>query len=179
MISCVFFDRDGIVNKPPTTRYVERLSEFHILDSFLATLAKVQKLGYAAIVITNQKGLSTGATPLEELNAMHQQLHQRATEKNLKITDIYFCDSPDDNNPRRKPNPGMIFEAAKRYNIDLASSWMIGDNEKDIVAGQLGGCNCILVAPEAKNTRPDFVVPDMSTLAAKVEQIIPSAKWRV
>ncbi len=174
MTSCVFFDRDGIVNLAPTKRYVERREEFHVMEGFLATLAQVSRLGYVAVIITNQKGVSTGATPVVELEAMHSMIHTLARERGLEILDIFYCDAPDENDPRRKPNPGMLLEAAEKHGINLKTSWMVGDNEKDVIAGQRAGCRTIFVGTKHIKTHPDFQVSNMDELAASVARVIPS-----
>ena len=173
MTPCVFFDRDGIVNLAPTTRYVERREDFHLLEGFFQTLAHITRLGYVAVIITNQKGVSTGATPVAELEAMHQAIRLRAAERGLSILDILYCDAPEEGHPRRKPNPGMLFEAAEKHGLDLEASWMIGDNEKDVIAGQRAGCRTIFVGTKSIKTKPDACVADMDELASTVVHVIP------
>lgn len=175
MHACVFFDRDGIVNRAPTTRYVERREDFHILPGFLDTLEQVIRLGYVAVIVTNQKGVSTGATPLEELHAMHAMICDHAEAKGLSVLDILYCDAPEEGHPRRKPNPGMLLEAAEKHALDLEHSWMIGDNEKDVIAGQRAGCRTIFVGTKSLKTSPTHQVADMDELAEKVAALIPPA----
>ncbi len=175
MIPCVFFDRDGIVNQAPTTRYVEKRQDFHILHGFMATLEHVTKLGYVSVIITNQKGVSTGATPIAELEAMHNMIRDEAIRRGLSILDILYCDAPEEGHPRRKPNPGMLLEAAAKHGLDLAASWMVGDNEKDVIAGQRAGCRTIFVGTKMIKTKPDFQVADMDELAQKIKRLITSA----
>ncbi len=176
MIPCVFFDRDGIVNRAPVTRYVEKRADFHILEGFLEALEQVIRLGYVAVIVTNQKGVSTGATPVEELQAMHAQICERAEQKGLSVLDILYCDSPDESHPRRKPNPGMLVEAAEKHGLDLAASWMIGDNEKDVIAGQRAGCRTIYVGTKALKHQPDHHVANMDELAEKISSFLPPAQ---
>jgi len=173
MTPCVFFDRDGIVNLAPTKRYVEHRDEFHIMEGFFATLAHVIHLGYVAIIVTNQKGVSSGATPIAELEAMHHMIREQARQRGLHILDILYCDAPDEEHPRRKPNPGMLIEAAQKHGIDLTSSWMVGDNEKDVIAGQRAGCRTIFVGTKQIKSQPDFQVDDMNALAAAVSKMLP------
>jgi D-glycero-D-manno-heptose 1,7-bisphosphate phosphatase len=139
-LPCVFFDRDGIVNVAPQTRYVDRAADFHIYPEFFQALQLVVKRGYAAVIVTNQKGVSTGFTPREELAAMHDRLRREAELVGAPLTAVYACTAPDDADPERKPNPGMLLRAAKEHGLDLARSWMVGDNGKDIAAGQGAGC---------------------------------------
>lgn len=176
MISCVFFDRDGVVNRAPVTRYVEKREDFHLLPGFLEALAAVNELGYEAIIVTNQKGLSTGKIPLGELTAMHDDIEDTVRERGLHLLDIFYCDAPNDDHPHRKPNPGMLLEAAAKYKIDLAASWMVGDSETDVIAGKRAGCRTIFIGHKPLNEKPDLKVADMDQLAATIKQWLPPAR---
>lgn len=173
MKPCVFFDRDGIVNVAPTTRYVERLSDFKLQEGFFSALTIALERGYDAAIVTNQKGLSTGCIPREELVAMHENIRAEVARRGLRLLDIFYCDAVDDADPRRKPNPGMLLEAAEKYGIDLARSWMIGDNESDVLAGQRAGCRTIYVGAGALSLQPDFLVPTMDGLGELLSRVLP------
>jgi D-glycero-D-manno-heptose 1,7-bisphosphate phosphatase len=171
---CVFFDRDGIVNRAPTTRYVERLGDFHLQEAFFDALHVVQDRGYAAAIVTNQKGISTGIIPLAELNAMHDHINREAAKRGLGLLDIFYCDAPDNDHPRRKPNPGMILEAAEDHDLDLSRSWMIGDNESDVLTGQRAGCKTIYVGEKKLTLVPDFIVLNMDELTKCLKKVLPA-----
>jgi D-glycero-D-manno-heptose 1,7-bisphosphate phosphatase len=175
MISCVFFDRDGVVNRAPVTRYVEKREDFHVMKGFLDTLAAVNALGFEAIIVTNQKGLSTGKIPLGELTAMHDYIEEIVSERGLRLLDIMYCDASNDDHPNRKPNPGMLLDAAKKHKIDLAKSWMIGDSETDVMAGKRAGCHTIFVGSKPLKETPDYKFDDMDHLAASIINILPPA----
>ncbi|HMO50493.1 MAG TPA: HAD-IIIA family hydrolase [Kiritimatiellia bacterium] len=162
MKPCIFFDRDGIVNVAPLTRYVERIDDFHLQTAFFDALAIANQRGYEAVIVTNQKGVSTGFTPLAELEKMHAQIQAEAARRRLRLLDILYCDAPNNEHPRRKPNPGMLLEAAERHNLDLTASWMIGDNESDVLTGQRAGCRTIYVGTKSLTLVPDYTVTDMS-----------------
>ena len=173
---CVFFDRDGIVNRAPVKRYVEHLDEFHLLPEFMASLRIVIERGYAAAIVTNQKGLSTGKIPPEQLQAMHARILQEIQEEGLSLLNIYVCDAPNDDHPRRKPNPGMILEAAAEHNIDLERSWMIGDNESDVITGHRAGCRAILVKDHRNPTAADVHLASMAELPTYLSGHLPVIK---
>jgi len=172
---CVFFDRDGIVNRAPIKRYVEHLDEFHLLPEFLDALEVVGSCGYAAAIITNQKGLSTGKIPAEQLQAMHDRIRAEVAARGLQLLDIYYCEAPNDDHPRRKPNPGMLLEAAADHHLDLSRSWMIGDNESDVTTGHRAGCRTILVKPSDQPTAADIHLQSMSELASCLKQHLSPA----
>lgn len=176
MTPCVFFDRDGIVNVPPVTRYVERVADLLLNEPFFDALKIALERGYKAVIITNQKGVSTGKTPLAELNAMHDLIHREAVQRGLCLHDIYYCDSPDDADFRRKPNPGMLFEAAEKHALDLSRSWMIGDKESDVITGQRAGCRTIYVGEKNLITVPDFIAPSMMHLPGLLEKELPGMR---
>ena len=164
MKPCIFFDRDGIVNVAPVTRYVEKLSDFHLQEPFFHAVKIANKCGYETAIITNQKGVSTGATPLAELQAMHNLIRQEIKSRGLRMLDIIYCAGTEDTDPRRKPNPGMLYEAAEKHDLDLSRSWMIGDNQSDILTGQRAGCRTIFVGTKKLDLKPDFAIPDIDQL---------------
>jgi D-glycero-D-manno-heptose 1,7-bisphosphate phosphatase len=141
----VFLDRDGVINKafvrdgkpfsPPTPQ------ELEILPGVPEALRDLKSHGYKLIVVTNQPDVARGKLSQRTLAAIHEDL--RAS---LPLDDILACVHTDsDNCDCRKPLPGMLLEAAKKHNIDMAASYMVGDRWKDIDAGYNAGCRTILV----------------------------------
>ena len=173
MKKCVFFDRDGVVNKSPGPGYVECWSDFHIMSEFPGILRMVGEMGYVAVIITNQRGVARGVMSLENLEDIHLNLRKTLADNyKLKLLDILYCIHDKDECECRKPKPGMLLEAAKRHNIDLKLSWMIGDNEKDVEAGQRAGCRTILVAAGKPVTRADYTVTDMKSLELLMKRVL-------
>jgi D-glycero-D-manno-heptose 1,7-bisphosphate phosphatase len=165
--ACVFFDRDGIVNQAPVkTRYVERWSDFHLQPEFVETLKVVLEKGYEAVLVTNQKGVGTGRVSPEALAEIHGNLRKELTKHQLRLLDILVCADIDDDSPRRKPNPGMLLEAAEKHDLDLAQSWMIGDQKKDVEAGRRAGCRTVFVGPATDSTGADYEVRRLADLPA-------------
>ncbi|MEI6563237.1 MAG: HAD family hydrolase [bacterium] len=166
MIKCIFFDRDGIVNQSPGPGYVERWEDFHILPEFVDILRNVTGLGYAAVIVTNQRGVARGIMTAATVEDIHHRLRAALKERHgLALLDIYYC--PHDNDAGctcRKPKPGMILAAAKAHSIDLSKSWMIGDSPKDAEAGRTAGCRTILVHPSAPRDVADLTFDSMADL---------------
>ena len=168
----MFFDRDGIVNASPGPGYVERCEDFVLLPAFVAALRLVRAHGYVAVVVTNQRGVARGIVPLAEVERMHDHLRETlARDHDLELLDILVCPHERDSCDCRKPKPGMLLEAARRHGLDLASSWMVGDNETDIQAGRAAGCRTIRVSPETE-TAADYRVPDLKALAGLLGQVL-------
>jgi len=173
-IKCVFFDRDGIVNKSPGAGYVERLEDFELLTGFVKTLRLVRGAGYEAVVVSNQRGIALGRMTTEVVDKMHEWLRRTLrVDHELDLLDILYC--PHDDSDRcacRKPLPGMLMEAARRHGIDLENSWMIGDQERDIEAGRNAGCKTILVSAAATNSTADFRVHDLDSLTRLLPDVL-------
>ena len=142
----VFLDRDGVLNQEMGD-YVCRVEDFHILDNFDA-LKTLQDKGYLLIVATNQGGLAKGWYTEDELGKMHSVLKDIYKKGGVEFTDIYYCPHHPDftgNCDCRKPKPGLLLRAIEKYNIDPATSYFIGDRERDVEAGTAAGVKGILI----------------------------------
>lgn len=170
---CVFFDRDGIVNRfPGEGLYVERVEDFHIQRGFLDALRVVSAKGYVAVIVTNQRGVALGKMTMDEVHAMHERLRKHLATEGLELLDIFVCPHGDNAHPDRKPNPGMLLEAARKHGLDLSRSWMIGDSERDIEAGRRAGCAGTVFVGHKQNTA-EHQVPDIEHLAALLVKVLP------
>jgi D-glycero-D-manno-heptose 1,7-bisphosphate phosphatase len=136
----IFFDRDGVINTRIVGGYVRNPQELELLPGVASVLKEVKRRGYLAIVITNQRGVGLGLMTLEELAIVHDDL-QNKLDQTVGVTfdDFFFATGVDRSDLRRKPSPVMIKEAADKWDIDLARSWMIGDSNSDVEAGQRAG----------------------------------------
>ncbi len=176
MRPAVFFDRDGIVNQSPGPGYVNHIDDFHLLPGFLDCVRAATEKHYPCLVITNQRGVSRGITPPEQLAAMHDLLCRAMAEQQLELLDIFVCTADDPAHPNRKPNPGMLLDAARAYDLDLSRSWMIGDRETDVKTGQNAGVAVtVLVAPAPDvDTQATYHVADMQACAELLRQKLPA-----
>ena len=168
---CVFFDRDGIVNRSPGPGYVNHLDDFHLLPGFADCVRAAAEKGVPAAIVTNQRGIARGITPPDQLDAMHRHVRAELAKEGLELLDIFVCTADDNAHPDRKPNPGMLRAAARRHHLDLAKSWMIGDRESDVQTGQNAGVAAtVLVDPGSEPTAATHRVPDMPACAALLRQ---------
>lgn len=167
MKKCVFFDRDGIVNEPPgEERYVTEWEKFRLIPEFVECAAVAADKGYATVIITNQSAIAKGLMTTEYLDSMHNRLKKiLADSHGINLLDILYCPHNPGECNCRKPEPGMFYKAAEKHDIDLATSWMIGDAVTDVEAGQQAGCRTILVGRTAEHCKPDFIAKDMKALA--------------
>jgi D-glycero-D-manno-heptose 1,7-bisphosphate phosphatase len=141
----VFLDRDGVINsavvrngKPYPPASVE---ELEILPGVAAALERLRHEGFMLIVVTNQPDVARGTQSREVVEAMHDLLNTHLT-----LDAILVCYHDDaDRCECRKPAPGLLLEAARAYNLDLAASFMVGDRWRDIEAGRRAGCKTIFI----------------------------------
>jgi D-glycero-D-manno-heptose 1,7-bisphosphate phosphatase len=141
----VFLDRDGVMNRttvchgtpcPPAS-----VGEVELLPGVESCLEKLCDVGLLPIVVTNQPDVARGAQRMEIVEQIHASLMQR-----LPLQGIMVCYHDDlDNCSCRKPEPGLLLEAAARWSIDLKRSYMIGDRWKDVEAGRRAGCTTFLI----------------------------------
>lgn len=158
MNKAIFLDRDGVINQLVSRdggMYSPRLvTDFQIFTFVPSAIKQIREAGYLVVVVTNQPDISRGLLKPDVLDEMHRLL--RAV---CKVDAIYICPHDDsDNCLCRKPLPGMLIQAATDLSINLKSSWMIGDRDSDIRAGQAAGCQNILIIPKPKQTshQPGF-----------------------
>ena len=174
----VFFDRDGIVNRRRIDDYVRRWEEFEFLPEIFPVLRRAHEAGYAAILITNQRGIARELMSESALHGIHASMQRELEERSGAGFDaIYYCPHASDAGCAcRKPAPGMILDAARDHGIDLAHSWMIGDSESDVVAGRAAGCRTILVSPTDVDSVADAVVDSLERAWERIESETSAAR---
>lgn len=146
----IFLDRDGTINK--YVGFLREIEQFELLPNTSEAIKKINDSGYLAIVVTNQPVVARGEVTFEQLDQIHNKMETLLGKDGAYLDGIYFCP----HHPHkgfegeipelkvececRKPKPGMLLRAAKDFNIDLSKSWMIGDSDNDILAGENAGC---------------------------------------
>lgn len=137
----LFFDRDGTLMKE--VDHCHRPEDVEAIEGVAMGLLKAHEQGWYNVIITNQSGIGRGYFTEKEFHAVQEELQYQL--KRLIDATYMAPDLPHTNSLRRKPAPGMIFEAAHDLGIHLPSSFMIGDRTSDIEAGRAAGCRTILV----------------------------------
>lgn len=140
MNRALFLDRDGVINIEK--EYLYKIEEFEFIDGVFETCRYFQDLGYLIIVITNQAGIARGFYNEEDFKIITDWMLKEFEKEGVKITKVYYCPHHPEFSEEcecRKPKPGMILEAQKEFNIDLAKSILVGDKNSDIEAGITAG----------------------------------------
>ena len=158
----LFLDRDGIINEE--YNYVYKIKDFHFCDGIFDLCRYYQKNGYLIVVITNQAGIARGYYTENDFNILTEWMIEKFNENSINISKVYFCPHHPEftgNCVCRKPNPGMIVDAQKEFNIDLNKSVLIGDKESDIKAGLNAGIGRTIFIGTTKNTKATAQYADL------------------
>ncbi len=145
MQPAIFLDRDGVLNplleRDGELRSPRDRTEFELVPNARGPVKRLRDAGFLVFVVTNQPDLARGKLPRAELVAMNAEVRAR-----LPIDDLRVCPHDDaDACDCRKPRPGMLHVLARRWDVELAESYLIGDSWKDVEAGRAAGCQTILL----------------------------------
>lgn len=150
MRRAVFLDRDGTINVEK--EYLYRIADFEFVPGAVDAVRMLNESGYFVVVVTNQSGVARGYYTEEDVENLHRHIGKELEKSGARIDAWLYCPHHPDGRGSyslpcncRKPLPGMLKEAARRYDINLEASIMIGDKLADISAGQAAGCRTILV----------------------------------
>jgi D-glycero-D-manno-heptose 1,7-bisphosphate phosphatase len=174
----VFLDRDGTLNEqvirggkpyPPQT-----LDEFRLFPDVPRACAQLAAAGYVLVVVTNQPDVGRGTQSAAVVEAMHAKLQALVPQ----IARIDVCYAPGSAHaphlppdPRRKPEPGMLLDAARELGLDLTRSWMIGDRWRDVDCGKRAGVRTVFIDfgyAEELRAPPEFTVRSFSEAVATI-----------
>jgi histidinol-phosphate phosphatase family protein len=146
----VILDRDGVLNERPAPgRYVRSVSGFRWLPGALEALRAFRRAGYRVIVASNQAGLSRGSLDAKSLEAIHEKMRADARAAGGFIDAIYYCPHDWDAGCEcRKPKPGLLFQAQRDFSLDLTRTFVIGDDERDLLAATAAGAPSRLVTAD-------------------------------
>jgi len=162
----LFLDRDGVINVEKN--YLHRIEDFEFIDGIFELCRKYQSLGYKIIVVTNQSGIARGYYSEEDFEKVTRWMVAAFREKGILIDDIYHCPHHPDISgvcSCRKPEPGMLVEAAREHGIDLASSVLVGDSERDITAAhRVGVKESYLYSKEATTSEATRIIRSLREL---------------
>jgi D-glycero-D-manno-heptose 1,7-bisphosphate phosphatase len=179
----LFLDRDGVINHDGAG-YTHRIEDFVFRDGILDLCAVAQARGMALVVVTNQAGIGRGYYTEAQFQALTTWMLARFADHGIRFLAVEHC--PDHpvhgigpyrrENPRRKPGPGMILDAAAAHGLDLPRSVMVGDRASDMQAARAAGVGTRILlaatpaeaaaAPEGTIPLPDGALRDAAGIVA-------------
>lgn len=171
----IILDRDGVINHD-SSEFIKTPAEWLPIPGSIEAICRLSQAGWKIVIATNQSGLARGLFDMQALADIHQHMHNAVLAEGGKIDAIFFCPhGPDDGCNCRKPAPGMLFDIAARFEIDLTNIPFVGDSLRDLQAGVAAGCDPWLVltgkgkktAKEQANQLPDNtkIHQDLSAIA--------------
>jgi len=189
----IFLDRDGVINELiyyPEHGIVDSPfteEQFKLIPAVGEAINKFHDLGFKVIVISNQPGIAKGNLSEKTFERISETMKKQLAKKGASLDAEYYCfHHPEAKVKRlkancscRKPEPGLILQAAKDMSIDLSRSWMIGDGLTDVKAGMKAGCRTILLGRmkceschlmDEQDTHPDFIAPNLLEASRIVEK---------
>ncbi len=182
MERAVFLDRDGTIIED--VGYLNECSKIKFLPRASKAIKLLNQNGFKVIIATNQSGVARGFFTEETVREINRYIQETLAKQGALIDKTYYCPHHIEGTIKeykkechcRKPNPGMIEEAAGEFGIDLKNSFVIGDKSSDIEAGHRAGCKTILLAGEdpLNNEKEITLMPDY--IAADLYEAV---KWLV
>jgi D-glycero-D-manno-heptose 1,7-bisphosphate phosphatase len=158
----VILDRDGTLNvRPREHEYLASEREFTWLPGAAEALRGLADAGYVLAIASNQRGVARGLVTVETLRAIEERIQRELTVHGCTIEAFRYCFHGDDRCDCRKPKPGMIFALARELGLDLRNSWMVGDSESDVRAGEAAGCKTALIGARPGGISPDIVAASL------------------
>jgi D-glycero-D-manno-heptose 1,7-bisphosphate phosphatase len=171
----VFVDRDGVINRlvpDPATGRPEsplRIEDVALVDGAAPALRRLHEAGWSLVGVSNQPAAAKGTISVDQLEAIQGRVLELLAAQGVRFDAFRMCLHHPDGIVAglsgrcdcRKPEPGMLLDAAAVLSIDLSQSWMVGDTDADVGAGRAAGCCTILVEnPDSSHKRAPAVVPD-------------------
>jgi histidinol-phosphate phosphatase family protein len=172
-MKAVFLDRDGTINVGvPIYERVNSLDKVRLLPNTLEALRLLARMDYLVFFISNQAGLAEGLITQEQFDEINNKVVELIAPTGIHIAETYVCPhGENDNCECRKPKPKLVLDAAKKYDIDLSESWMIGDRPSDVMTGVHAGTKAILVKTGVPTVESDQATYTASSLLEAVQYI--------
>lgn len=174
MKKAIFLDRDGTIieNKD----HIHKLEDLKLIPNAIEALKNLRDKEYELFIITNQSGIGRKKFSLEDFFYFHNFLLNILEKNDINIKKTYFCPHlPEDKCICRKPNPHFVLSAKEEFNLDLTSSYVIGDNSVDLLLGKNAEVKSICVltgmiksAEEAIKYSPYFIAKDLEEAVKRI-----------
>jgi D-glycero-D-manno-heptose 1,7-bisphosphate phosphatase len=174
----VILDRDGTINYD-SDQYIKSPAEWRPIPGSLEAIGRLTQAGYRIVVATNQSGIARGLFDTATLIAIHDTLQRAAAQTGGRVDAFFFCPHAADSTCEcRKPKPGMLLEVARRFNVSLADTYVVGDTLRDVQAAAGAGARPVLVlSGRGRKTLEEGMLPPgtavFQDLAAFAEHLAP------
>ncbi|PKH22827.1 D-glycero-beta-D-manno-heptose-1,7-bisphosphate 7-phosphatase [Enterobacterales bacterium CwR94] len=182
LVPAIFLDRDGTINVDHG--YVHEIDNFQFIDGVIEALCELKQMGYALILVTNQSGIARGMFTEEQFMTLTEWMDWSLADRGVDLDGIYFCPHHPEGQIEayrqhcecRKPQPGMLLEAAAYLNIDLAASYMVGDKKEDMQAAIAAGVGHKILVKTGKpvtaegENLADEVIERLADLPKRIKQ---------
>jgi D-glycero-D-manno-heptose 1,7-bisphosphate phosphatase len=174
----VYLDRDGTINHD-SADYIKSRYEFKFIPGSIEAIRLLTQSGFTSIVITNQSALARKLISPGELDHLHGMMKDAIVSGGGMITDIFFCPHmPNDGCECRKPAPGLLFQAQRKYNIDMSKSIMVGDSAKDIECARNAGCGQAVLVKTGKDDDVEHILKTKQIVTDYIaNNLYDAAKW--
>lgn len=144
-VKLIVLDRDGTINHD-SEQFIKSPDEWRPIPGSLEAIARLNHAGYRVVVATNQSGIGRGLFDMETLNAIHEKMHRSLAQVGGRVDAVFYCPhTADASCDCRKPKPGMLREAGRRFNVDMNGVAVIGDGIRDLQAAESVGGQPMLV----------------------------------
>jgi histidinol-phosphate phosphatase family protein len=141
----VFLDRDGTLIDD--VGYISDPEDVRLVPGAADALRALRDAGFRLVVVSNQSGLGRGLVTQEQADAVHERFVQELEGAGARIDAAYYCPhTPEDGCACRKPQPGLLLDAARELDLDLEQSFMVGNSDVDVAAGEAAGVRAVLLA---------------------------------
>jgi D-glycero-D-manno-heptose 1,7-bisphosphate phosphatase len=174
----VILDRDGTINYD-SDQYIKSPAEWRPIPGSLEAIGRLTQAGYRVVVATNQSGIARGLFDTATLISIHDTLQRAAAQTGGRVDAFFFCPHAADSTCEcRKPKPGMVLEVARRFNVSLADTYMVGDTLRDVQAAAAAGARPVLVlSGRGRKTLEEGMLPPgtavFQDLATFAEHLAP------
>jgi D-glycero-D-manno-heptose 1,7-bisphosphate phosphatase len=181
MTRALFLDRDGILDElvfyesSGEWESPRRPADLRMIEGVNEPLARFAEAGWLLFIVTNQPSAAKGKTSLEELRDVHERV---VASLSVPIVRSYQCfHHPDEGCTCRKPSPQFLHEAAREFGVDLAQSWMVGDQDSDLACGRAAGSRVALIEHRGSEHKRGAIEPDLrvNDLTELANALIPTS----
>lgn len=181
-MKAVFLDRDGVINADRDD-YVKNTGELVVYPFAPTAIKRLNEGGWAVFVVSNQQGIGKGIIAEDDLAGIEREIERQVRAAGGTIVEFYYCRHlASEDCDCRKPRPGLILQAAAEHGIELSKSVLVGDSERDIIAGRTAGCRTVLVltgkldrrSAERLECKPDFVADNLAEAAEWILSLPPA-----